>query len=204
MWAIGQIFWLFLPLIATGILHLFIVNAGLFQNLAVPMDGGMSIRGAPLFGANKTWRGVVVMVLGGTACGALQGLIGGRWAASRGIAPVEFEQWGRQAGFAGPIALTAGYAIVNAIFGLGYIAGELPNSFIKRRLRIPPGDKAPPGLRVFFFLFDRLDSMLLLALLSAWLLSIHWPLVLLIPPVMGVVHLLVTGTLRFLRIKKTL
>src|SRR5213076_1888829 len=60
-----------------------------------------------------------------------------------------------------PISLSpSAYGALGLIAGLGFMAGELPNSFIKRRLVIEPG-KAPvhPVLRGVFLLADRVDSI---------------------------------------------
>jgi hypothetical protein len=55
---------------------------------------------------------------------------------------------------------TAGYGALGAWAGLGFMLGELPNSFVKRQLDVAPGE-APRGAvaRVVGFLIDRLDSI---------------------------------------------
>jgi hypothetical protein len=46
------------------------------------------------------------------------------------------------------------------LLGGGYIVGELPNSFAKRRLRVPPGARAAGALGALFWLADQVDSLL--------------------------------------------
>ena len=63
--------------------------------------------------------------------------------------------------------------------------GELPNSFIKRQLRIPPGSPAAgPVARPLFLVVDRLDSTL--GVLAALMLSVP------VPPA-AIVYVLLVG-----------
>jgi hypothetical protein len=54
-----------------------------------------------------------------------------------------------------------GFAALGAWAGLGFMLGELPNSFVKRQLDIAPG-RAPRGslAMVVCFVADRVDSIL--------------------------------------------
>lgn len=135
---------------------------------AIPLDGGRHLRGRRVFGANKTVRGFVVMVPATAAAFVLLA------AASGGAAQLWL--W--------PIPLGT-YAVLGAWAGFGFMAGELPNSFLKRQLDVEPG-AAPagwPGL--VHFVLDRVDSGVgMLAALSMvvdvpW---ITWACVLLIGP----------------------
>jgi CDP-2,3-bis-(O-geranylgeranyl)-sn-glycerol synthase len=108
-----------------------------------PIDGGLSFSGRRLLGDNKTVRGFLVMPL---ATGlsfllvsmATAGRITGLWL----LHPLE-------------------YAALGLLAGAGFMAGELPNSFVKRQLGIAPGAPAQGTfLRPIFFLTDRLDSPL--------------------------------------------
>ena len=112
----------------------------------IPIDGGRKVRGRRVFGDNKTWGGFVVMVPAvGTVClllGLARGLLPAVW--SRGLWPLT----------------TPGYGLLGCWLGLGFMAGELPNSFLKRQLGIAPG--AAPRNRLgrrLCFLLDRLDSI---------------------------------------------
>lgn len=53
------------------------------------------------------------------------------------------------------------FAVFGCIAGAGFMAGELPNSALKRQLDIAPGE-APtqPWLRRFCLLLDRTDSLI--------------------------------------------
>jgi hypothetical protein len=108
-----------------------------------PLDGHRTFRGRPLFGANKTARGFVVM-LPATSVAFIA--VGG-WLVLAGRAVWAF----------GPL----GYAALGLVAGVGFMAGELPNSFVKRQLGIAPGAPAKGAIAgPVFFLLDRLDSLL--------------------------------------------
>lgn len=106
-----------------------------------PIDGSRAFRGRRLLGDNKTWRGFVVMV---PATGASFGLLSA--VGSTRVAGL----W--------PLS-SIGYVGLGLLAGLGFMAGELPNSFIKRQLDIPSGAPArgPVG-RPLWFVIDRIDS----------------------------------------------
>ena len=124
---------------------------------ALPLDGGLRLRGHRLFGANKTARGFVVMVPAAAAAFTLLALASGD--------PARAGLW----------ALTpGGYALLGAWAGFGFMAGELPNSFVKRQLDIAPG--AAPRARawtVLQFVVDRLDSGI--GMLAAVSVAVHTP-----------------------------
>ncbi len=121
------------------------------RGFALPLDGGLRLRGRRLFGDNKTIRGFVVMVPATAGAFALlAALPGDRTAAGVWALP------------------TSTYALLGAWAAVGFMAGELPNSFIKRQLDISPGES--PRSRTWIalqFIGDRLDSGLgMLAALS--------------------------------------
>ena len=110
------------------------------HTLAFPIDGGLRLRGRRVFGPNKTIRGFVVMV---PAAALAFALLGAAAPASLGI--WDLRPWS----FAG----------LGAVAGLGFMIGELPNSFVKRQLDIPAGSAArTPFAALLHFAGDRLDS----------------------------------------------
>jgi CDP-2,3-bis-(O-geranylgeranyl)-sn-glycerol synthase len=145
------------PLVCAGFVILAFVLAGLAHSLwlrsrwaarcRVPIDGGRTWRRRPIFGKNKTWAGFLVLPLAAGAAFPLLRLAadGMPEAFRRGLWPL-------------PIP---GYALLGVWTGLGFMAGELPNSFIKRQLGVAPGE-APTGraARLAWFLIDRVDSLL--------------------------------------------
>jgi CDP-2,3-bis-(O-geranylgeranyl)-sn-glycerol synthase len=117
------------------------------------------LRGHRLFGDNKTFRGFLVMV---PATGLAFGLLASAMTAL-------------PSGMNGLWALTPPeYALLGAWGALGFMAGELPNSFVKRRLGIPPGEAAQGCVSgPLFFVIDRIDSIV--GLMLALTLAVHVP-----------------------------
>jgi len=116
------------------------------QRFAVPIDGGLKLRGRRLFGDNKMVRGFVVMAPAtGMSFALLAALLSNSPAGLTGLWPLS----------------PGSYALLGLWAGAGFMAGELPNSFIKRQLDIAPGAAARGRfVRPFFFLVDRLDSII--------------------------------------------
>ncbi|MEZ6134219.1 MAG: CDP-archaeol synthase [Pirellulaceae bacterium] len=111
-----------------------------------PIDGGVSFRGKRIFGDNKTWRGFIAIVPSVSLA----------FVAVRLPYLLSDDLSGRL----WPLSLF-GYALLGLVAGTGFMIGELPNSFMKRQLDIPPG-AAPQavGTRWICFIIDRLDSIL--------------------------------------------
>jgi len=139
--------------ILSGAAHVLWLRSAASQRLALPIDFGLTFGGRRIFGDHKMLRGFVVIIPAtGIAFLLLFTLI-------RSAAPAFAAQlW----------TLTPWhYALLGAWAGLGFIAGELPNSFIKRRLAIPPGGlPLDPTVRLLCLIVDRIDSIvgMLLAL----------------------------------------
>ena len=99
-----------------------------------------------LFGSNKTWRGAIVMFTGVLlATGVLWDLMPDS---------IQDESW----------------LLVGALIGLGTVAGELPNSFLKRRLGIAPGERRLTAGGVALVVYDQADFVpaIAIALLPVW------------------------------------
>src|SRR6185503_17623995 len=54
----------FLPAFGAWLAHAPVLSFKLFEGLAAPLDGGLTFRGARVFGDNKTWRGALTMFAG--------------------------------------------------------------------------------------------------------------------------------------------
>jgi hypothetical protein len=118
---------LFTPLGLGSLFHGLATYFGWFPGLLLPIDGGIRLGGEPLFGASKTWRGVLT-VAAGTALGYALAAMG------TGLTIPELA--GESPAFA---------SLFGLCFGAGAMLGELPNSFVKRRLRWASGT-SPRGL----------------------------------------------------------
>jgi CDP-2,3-bis-(O-geranylgeranyl)-sn-glycerol synthase len=122
---------------------------------AWPLDGGLTFRGRPLFGDNKTARGFVVMV---PATGLAFFMLALARSGHPGLWPLTPWQ----------------YFALGILAGAGCMLGELPNSFVKRQLGIAPGSAATGAVaRPVFIVVDRLDSTL--GVLAALTLAVPIP-----------------------------
>lgn len=133
-----RILFICLAVSTAGVMQVLWLQSAASRRFTAPVDHGARLRGRRLFGDNKTWRGFLGMV---PACA----LAFGAWSLAFS------ELWG--------LSLPA-YVGLGAACGLGFMAGELPNSFVKRQLDIPPG-QAPerPLWRRIGWLVDRFDSL---------------------------------------------
>jgi hypothetical protein len=199
---IGQALYLAAPVALCGILHMVVVKRGLFARLATPLDGGRTFGGAPVFGPNKTWRGVWVMIAGTALLGGLQGLLAS--ALGYRFPALDFGAVAGAPGTLDPLRLATGYGCVNAVIGLGYVLGELPNSFFKRRLAIVPGKVSRGVIGAFFFLLDQADSVLAGLLLCRLFFGVSWALVLTGIAVLTALHLAINGGLYLARVRRNL
>jgi hypothetical protein len=127
--------WAFLPALGGAIAHAPVLRYDLLGGLKRPLA-------AKAFGANKTVRGALVMSGGTlTATAALH-----RLPAYRDRLPPELRA-------AGPLRH-------GALLGAAVVLGELPNSALKRRLGIAPGERAGSALGVALAIHDQADFVL--------------------------------------------
>jgi hypothetical protein len=115
---------LVLPLIVSNIVHMIAIRMAWLPGLARPVH-------APLFGANKTWRGFLLLPL---------------------LNALALPLFNPGDALLGSIGL-------GAFLGLVYMLFELPNSFVKRRMGIASGAQAASH-RLLFGAMDKTDSAL--------------------------------------------
>lgn len=142
-----QALYLFAPLLVASAISGIVLRFDLLSALKRPIDAKWMFRGRRLLGDSKTWRGVAVAVVGCVVTVAVQKylLVG----VLDGIALVDYRHTNE---------LVFGFAM-----GAGAMLGELPNSFVKRRLGLAPG-AAPRGvLAIVFYVWDQID-----VLTTAW------------------------------------
>ncbi len=134
------ILFLVLSLSTAGVFQVAWLRTGFSKKFSQRVDLGLTVRGRPLFGANKTLRGFMAMV-------PASGLSFWAWSRvlSDGLWPLSSWQ----------------FVAFGCLAGAGFMLGELPNSALKRQLDIGPGE-APtqPWLRRFCLLLDRTDSLI--------------------------------------------
>ena len=140
--AAAQAFYLLSPLLASSALSGLVLRFDLVRVLKRPIDGGRGFRGHRIFGDGKTWRGVVVAVTGCIATVAVQKYLlrPPHW-----LVVVAYER--------------IDVIVFGAAMGVGAMVGELPNSFVKRRLGISPGASARGLPSVVFYVWDQIDLL---------------------------------------------
>ncbi len=94
---------------------------------AYPIDFNKQINKNPIFGKNKTYRGLVFGVVFALAIAFAQFLLYGA-EVFRNISFFDYQNW----------------HIFGILMGLGALLGDLVKSFFKRRIGIEPGEKFVP------------------------------------------------------------
>jgi hypothetical protein len=142
---------LFSPLFLGLVFHGICIKLDWLRFAARPIDFGSRLRGRPLLGANKTYRGVLAVGVGSALGYCMQG-----------VAPALQPQVWHELSF-------AVLGVVGFVIGVAAMLSELPNSFLKRQLDIVPGAAGTGSATVLFYLYDQVDF-----LLGAWLVVWIW------------------------------
>ncbi|MGL4879517.1 MAG: CDP-archaeol synthase [Waterburya sp.] len=143
-----NLLWLALGLFIAGIIEAFLWKTNIFQLLNVPIQTAW-------FGANKKWRGLVSLPLAMLISVYLLHFV-----------EIYLPSFPERAILFSNFNLIEFGLLVGLIFNLS----ELPNSFIKRRLDIPPGDESN---KIFYFV-DHMDSTY--GVLILWYFYFNFPL----------------------------
>ncbi len=142
--------YLILPLLGGGLFHGVCMKYEWLDFLAQPIDRGRMLRGRPLFGANKTWRGPVAVGLGAAAVLGLQSSL---LHALPGVRAIELFDYGSVNG-----------GLLGFAMGTVAMLTELPNSLLKRRIGVGPGQAACGFAGAVLWFLDQVDL-----LVGAWL-----------------------------------
>lgn len=168
---------LMIPLIVAGLFHMFAVRYRWFAFLARPIH-------EPSLGANKTWRGLIILPLG-----MFPGVL-----AARALEPL----------WSGNLLLSfQGHstAWIGILVGLGYMVAELPNSYVKRKMGVAPG-MLPDTRRQLFLFIDQVDSVIGAGAAYWFLLNPPWQSLLIFLALGPAVHLGINLMLYFSGIRK--
>jgi hypothetical protein len=156
--------YLIAPLLVAGVVHAPVIKRNLLSPLARPLDFGATFRGTHVFGANKTWRGVLLM----SAISVLVVFAQSQLYAVTPFRAISILDYSRVSWLALGLAL-----------GLGYSLAELPNSFVKRRFGILPGGVSR-GRTFGQYIVDQADSAIGGTLVLALFLWGNWAVLLLV------------------------
>jgi len=170
---------LLLPIVIGGVLHMVVLTHGWAAVLKVPVYPRW-------FGANKTWHGFIIMPLV-----TIPGVF-----VAQGV-----EQMLSPTQMIGVTLMPYSPIVLGGILGMGYILFELPNSFVKRRLGIAPGE-TPAQYRLFFILLDQVDSAFGFVLAYYWVTDMSFSIALTMLLIFPGVALLVKRLLFIFKLKK--
>jgi hypothetical protein len=142
--------WIFLPALGAPLAHAPVLRWNLMPSLRRPI-------GRRLFGENKTWRGALIMT-----CGT----VGASVALHR--LPAYTQRLPEPVAQANPV-------LMGTLLGGACWLGELPNSFLKRRLGIAPGEQRASPAGVAISIFDQADwvPMAWLLVRPLWAMSVR-------------------------------
>jgi CDP-2,3-bis-(O-geranylgeranyl)-sn-glycerol synthase len=113
-----------------------VIFRGSFKFLAYPIDCNLKLNGKPIFGKNKTFRGLIFAIIAGMVLGYIQFLL--RDIPMFQIISILDYSW---------------WPIIGFLLGFGAISGDLIESFFKRRVGIGPGKPWIP--------FDQIDFVVM-------------------------------------------
>lgn len=132
-------FWFLLPAAIANAAPVFGAAIPFFKKWNAPIDGGRTFKGERLFGAHKTWRGLISGIIAATVVLWLQQLLVGN------------ASWAQY--LAGPIDYaTLPTLLLGPLFALGALGGDAVESFFKRQRGIKSGGTWIP--------FDQIDYII--------------------------------------------
>lgn len=166
---IQQTLIIYTPLVLSASFHMASVRYNWLSQLDKPLNLAM-------FGANKTWRGLLIVPVVGAVLGGVMSLLVG-----------EHDRH------------MPSLVMIGLLTGLGYMLAELPNSWFKRKMNIAPGSESARH-RWFFLMLDQMDSCFGIAL-ALLLLGLSWIEVLTTFILGPLIHLLVKRILFWLGLK---
>lgn len=170
------------PILLAGLSFIAFLKLVGEDRISYPLDCRLTYHGKRIFGKNKTIKGPVVMAL-------LTGIYG--WLL---IYILRLEV---------ALGLTAiNIFIYYSCVGLAYSIGELPNSFIKRQLSIPPGGISKKTIeRHFFNVLDTFDSLIACGIIYSMLFKFSAIIILISILIGGYLHLLTDQLMIVLKLK---
>ena len=112
-----------------------VMTKKIFNNLKIPIDFNKKINNKPIFGQNKTFRGLIFGVIFAIIIAFIQSVFYNN-NILLDISLVDYSNW----------------LLIGFLLGLGAIFGDLIESFVKRRLNYEPGKSFVP--------FDQLDFVI--------------------------------------------
>ena len=180
--------------IIAGIVNSIFCKSNGFTRIKKPIDNNIVLGdGNRLFGDNKTWKGFLGYIVFNIIFAVIFGFI---WK----ILDLEYYNY-----FYINCDNTILYNIlIGFLLGLFYALFELPNSFLKRRLGIKPGENIKGIKKIFFIFLDQADSIFGMALVVWMFYPIGIWVYLLFILVGSITHILINMMLYFMHLRKNM
>jgi CDP-2,3-bis-(O-geranylgeranyl)-sn-glycerol synthase len=171
--------WFLLPAALSNAAPIFSAKIPALKRYDTPMDFGKEWHGHRIFGAHKTWRGLISGIIVSTVVLYVQQVL------------FVHTDWAKA--LSGPVDYAAlPVLLLGPAFAIGALGGDAIESFFKRALRIKPGGSLIP--------FDQLDYIIgsvLVSLFFVILSPVHYVWIFIIWFVMHVVASYVGYLLKF-------
>jgi CDP-2,3-bis-(O-geranylgeranyl)-sn-glycerol synthase len=142
------------------------------------IDFGRTFRGKPLFGAGKTWEGLITGIILAITIASFQRLV------------FPFLPWDLSPVSLDIVPMTP---FLGFFIGLGAMIGDLGASFVKRRLGIARGRPAP--------LLDQLDFIIGMFVFLAFVITIKWEWIVILFILTPIIHLIGNGIAYLTKLK---
>jgi hypothetical protein len=169
-----------LPILLGAVLNYISLHYQHLKDYRIPIHAG-------LFGQNKTWAGLALLVIWGAVGGLITWALNILYLGS----PV----------FADPFESLR----IGAILGLAWAVGELPNSYLKRRFGIGSGELGRGPKAILFSLFNQFDSPISCGVFAYFFCyDISLGLTLQLIGVGGILHFVLNTLLYFAKVRKQL
>ncbi len=154
-----------------------VIVKNFLKKLALPLDFNKTWRGKPIFGSNKTFRGIIFAVIFGVAIAYFQFLLYNNFDYFKSISFIDYSEW----------------FLFGFLMGFGAIFGDLIESFIKRRVNVAPGSK--------FFPWDQIDFVIGALLFSSFFFIAGWKIVITILIISILGHIIINHAAYYLKIR---
>ncbi|HII71424.1 TPA: CDP-archaeol synthase [Candidatus Woesearchaeota archaeon] len=169
-----QAFWFFGP---AGLANMAPVLVKWIPFLDYPVDFHLKLRGRPLFGSHKTWRGLFFGILIGVLGAYIQSWL---YPFTQSISLIDYTQ--------------VNLLLLGSLLGLGALLGDMIKSMFKRQFNIKPGKPWVP--------FDQLD-WIVGSMIVLFYVTIPWLHILIAFFLFGALHPLTNYLGYIIRIKKS-
>jgi len=154
-----------------------VIFKGIAKKLAFPVDFNKRIKNKPIFGKNKTFRGIIFGVLSAIIIAFLQYLLY-NYQFFKDISFINYSNW----------------LFVGFLMGSGAIIGDLAGSFVKRRLNFASGKRFVP--------FDQLDFVIGALFFISIVVDLRLLVIVTILIISFILHVIVNHLAFYLKIRK--